>query len=74
MLVTGGCGFIGATVVKALLDTGAGVTVVDRTAPVSPLDGVRYVVGDLTDAGIFDLVGNLPNRAENRVDRNQTDR
>ena len=52
MLVTGGCGFIGATVVKALLDTGAGVTVVDRTAPVSPLDGVRYVVGDLSDAGV----------------------
>lgn len=52
MLVTGGCGFIGAAVVRTLLETGARVTVVDRTAPGRPLDGVRYVVGDLTDAGV----------------------
>ena len=52
MLVTGGCGFIGRSVVQALLDAGDAVTVVDRQAPEEPIDGVRYVTGDLGDGAV----------------------
>jgi UDP-glucose 4-epimerase len=47
VLVTGGVGFIGRRVVRALLDAGHNVTVVDRHA--FPDERVRSVVGDLCD-------------------------
>ncbi|MDY6998640.1 MAG: NAD-dependent epimerase/dehydratase family protein [Actinomycetota bacterium] len=54
VLVTGGCGFIGRAVVRALLDTQTEVTVVDRVSPDSRTDGVRYVVGELGDGAVAD--------------------
>ena len=50
VLVTGGSGFIGQRLVRALLGTGAEVTVADRRAPTEP--GVRPVVGDLRDPSV----------------------
>ena len=45
VLVTGGAGFIGATVVRRLLERGVGVTVADRRPSAEP--GTRSVTGDL---------------------------
>ena len=50
VLVTGGAGFIGRRLVKALLGTGAEVTVADLREPTEP--GVRPVVGDLRDPSV----------------------
>jgi UDP-glucose 4-epimerase len=50
VLVTGGAGFIGRRLVKALLATGAEVTVADLREPTEP--GVRPVVGDLRDPSV----------------------
>jgi UDP-glucose 4-epimerase len=50
VLVTGGSGFIGRRLVKALLGTGAEVTVADLREPAGP--GVRPVVGDLRDPSV----------------------
>jgi UDP-glucose 4-epimerase len=50
VLVTGGAGFIGRRLVKALLGTGAEVTVADLREPAEP--GVRPVVGDLRDPSV----------------------
>jgi UDP-glucose 4-epimerase len=50
VLVTGGSGFIGRRLVRALLDRGAEVTVADRRA--FPDDAVRSVVGDLCDPAV----------------------
>jgi UDP-glucose 4-epimerase len=53
VLVTGGSGFIGRRLVKALLGTGAEVTVADLREPAEP--GVRPVVGDLRDSSVAAL-------------------
>jgi UDP-glucose 4-epimerase len=51
VLVTGGVGFIGRRVVRALLDAGHMVTVVDRHA--FPDERVRSVAGDLCDPAVI---------------------
>jgi UDP-glucose 4-epimerase len=50
VLVTGGAGFIGRRLVRALLGAGAEVTVADVREPTEP--GVRPVVGDLRDPSV----------------------
>lgn len=50
VLVTGGAGFIGRRLVRALLDAGAEVTVADKRQPTEP--DVRAVVGDLRDSSV----------------------
>lgn len=50
MLVTGGSGFIGSRLLKALLDEGADVTVADERPCPNP--DVRTVQGDLTDPAV----------------------
>ena len=50
VLVTGGSGFIGRRLVRALLDSGAEVTVADLLEPTEP--GVHAVVGDLRDESV----------------------
>src|SRR5499427_7976848 len=50
VLVTGGSGFIGRRLVRALLETGAEVAVADMREPTVP--GVHAVVGDLRDESV----------------------
>lgn len=56
VLVTGGAGFIGRTVVRQLRDRGDTVTVADMRAPEDPAvvgdSGVEVVVGDLRDPAV----------------------
>ncbi len=54
VLVTGGAGFVGRSVVRALRLAGARVTVVDRVA--FPDDGVTSVNGEITDPATRDAV------------------
>ncbi|MPY78627.1 MAG: NAD-dependent epimerase/dehydratase family protein [Actinophytocola sp.] len=54
VLVTGGNGFIGRAVVAAFRERGIAVTVADREQAVKPVDGVRYIHGDLADAEVRD--------------------
>jgi UDP-glucose 4-epimerase len=54
VLVTGGCGFVGRSVVTEFLRRGAEVVIADLR-PVSR-DGVTGVVGDLTDPAVRDSV------------------
>jgi UDP-glucose 4-epimerase len=52
ILVTGGAGFVGRTVVGALVAAGADVVVVDRSD--ARVDGVRTILGDLRDPAVLD--------------------
>jgi UDP-glucose 4-epimerase len=54
VLVTGGSGFIGRRLVRALLGTGARVTVADKRA--FPDDAVESIVGDLCDPSVLSRV------------------
>lgn len=48
-LVTGGLGFIGQHLVRLLLERGNTVRIFDLATPDSPLDGVDYVTGNITN-------------------------
>ncbi|MFR9727586.1 NAD-dependent epimerase/dehydratase family protein [Saccharopolyspora sp. MS10] len=54
MVVTGGSGFVGRSVVRALTGRGTPVTIVDLQEPPESLRGelVRYVPGDLLDPAV----------------------
>jgi NAD(P)-dependent dehydrogenase (short-subunit alcohol dehydrogenase family) len=49
-VVTGGTLGLGAAVVRALVDAGARVATSARKAPEAPVEGVSYVLADLTTA------------------------
>lgn len=55
-LVTGGLGFIGQYVVQALLERGESVRVLDLAQPEHPIEGVKYIQGSITDAGLVEAV------------------
>jgi len=49
VLVTGGTGFLGGHLCRALRDRGTPVVALDRPGAADPGDGVTYVPGDVTD-------------------------
>jgi UDP-glucose 4-epimerase len=63
VIVTGGSGFVGRAVVRAFLERGTPVTIVDLQAPPAELrdDLVTHVEGDLRDAAVRDAA--VPNGA-----------
>jgi UDP-glucose 4-epimerase len=54
ILVTGGNGFLGSSVVAGLAAAGQEVVSADLRFPTSEVEGVRYVVMDVTDAAAVD--------------------
>jgi len=48
--VTGGTGFVGKALSKALLEKGLAVRVITRRKPAEPLPGAAYAVADFSDA------------------------
>ncbi|MET0657466.1 MAG: SDR family oxidoreductase [Steroidobacteraceae bacterium] len=58
-LVTGGTRGIGAAVVEALRQAGAQVVAAARSLPTHPIEGVRYIVADLSTSGGCDSVAKL---------------
>jgi NAD(P)-dependent dehydrogenase (short-subunit alcohol dehydrogenase family) len=62
-LVTGGTKGLGAALVKSLQDAGAKVMTSSRSAPEKPLQGVTYVMTDLSTAeGVAELVNAVEKR------------
>lgn len=58
-LVTGGCGFIGSTLVKCLKRDGHDVVIIDNlsTGAIHPDSNVTFIEGDVTD---YEVLKNLP--------------
>jgi dTDP-L-rhamnose 4-epimerase len=62
VLITGGAGFIGTALTRAILPHVESLTIMDilhtdvhRDDPAyAPLDGVRFIRGDVTDASVWD--------------------
>jgi len=54
VLVTGGNGFLGSSVVAGLAEAGHEVVSADLRFPTSEVDGVRHVLMDVTDAAAVD--------------------
>lgn len=58
MVVTGGSGFIGTSLVRTLIDQGIRVAIVDLNEP--RVDGVEYFMGDITDPAVFERALTTP--------------
>lgn len=54
VLVTGGAGFIGTHLCRALVKKGYRVSVLDVQAPATAVEGVEYVRGDVRDAKVLE--------------------
>jgi len=52
--VLGGTGYTGGAIVSEALKRGHAVTVVSRSAPAAPIEGVTYVTGSALDGAILD--------------------
>lgn len=50
-LVTGGCGFMAQRLVEGLVGRGYQVRVLDRVSPDTPVPGVEYLTGSITEEG-----------------------
>lgn len=56
VLVTGGNGFLGSSVVRGLADAGLSVVSADLAVPATPVPGVEHVVMDVTSAAAVGAV------------------